>query len=362
MHSTSLVVEDCRFLKAREAVMQALASQSGTTQDISADVALRTALDAYAIPSQFWHTGGGCTARYVAFGPENDTSEHQLHIVITDDASVDHPVAHHSGWLAIWHGPEFDGYADNELYNCESTLTNPTLADMAHDSASCARAIRDWLDGSTTQWIHNEVSLEGIAGPYRCQTRPEHWDGYCAPRFTRAVMRHICADTQSAHRAGHWNTPAHFEGDTVVIVTPHGRAEVLPDQDGHYRPGAFHWPWTEYTDRDTGPVDELVRTLRWKYEREADSWTVLAADHGWRVKVIDVLPTPSPQKAPHVADALYNTLYEAALSSYQVTANGPGDAAAAVRAHFATTRADRDPDATVVIFDLPGVHLPMPRR
>ncbi|WP_385625548.1 hypothetical protein PXH67_43420 (plasmid) [Streptomyces sp. P8-A8] len=64
-------------------------------------------------------------------------------------------------------------------------------------------------------------------------------------------------------------------------------------QDGHYRPGAFHWPWTEYTDRDTGPVDELVWTLRWNYEHDADAWTVLAADHGWRVKVIGALPTPS---------------------------------------------------------------------
>lgn len=362
MPSTEIGLADPRFLNAREAVMRTLASQHGTPDDIAANIALKAALYAYAIPSEFWHTGGGCTARYVTFGPDSQLSEHQLHIAITDDASVDHPIAHHSGWLAMRCGPEFDGYADNELYNRESPLTNPTLADMAHDSANCARAIRNWLDGSATQWTRNEVSLEDIAGPYRCQTRPEHWDGYCAPRFTRAVMRKICADTQTAHRAGHWNAPAHFEGDTVVIVTPHGRTEVLPDQDGHYRPGAFHWPWTEYTDRDTAGIDEFARTVRWNYEREADSWTVLAADHGWRVKVIGVLPTPSPQKAPHIADTLYNTLYEAALTSYQVTANGPGDAAAAVRAHFATTRADRDPDDTVVIFDLPGVHLPMPRR
>ncbi|MDI9889006.1 hypothetical protein QMZ92_32845 [Streptomyces sp. HNM0645] len=43
-----LLATDPRFLKAREAATQALASQSGTTQDISADVALKTALDAYA--------------------------------------------------------------------------------------------------------------------------------------------------------------------------------------------------------------------------------------------------------------------------------------------------------------------------
>ncbi|GJF27181.1 hypothetical protein SHO565_77450 [Streptomyces sp. HO565] len=49
-------------------VTQALASQSGTTRDISADVALKTALDAYAVPSELWHTGGGCTARYVSSG------------------------------------------------------------------------------------------------------------------------------------------------------------------------------------------------------------------------------------------------------------------------------------------------------
>ncbi|MFD7959116.1 hypothetical protein ACFV4X_37325 [Streptomyces ardesiacus] len=358
--SATSVAAVARFLKAGEAATQAFASQSGTTQDISADVALKAALDAYAIPSAFRHTGGGCTARYISIGPDSPRPEHQQYIAITDDASVDHPVAHHSGWFAMRYGPEFDGYADNDLYCRKSPLTNPTLADMAHDSASCARAIRDWFDGSATQWIRNEVTLDGIAGPYRCQTRPEHWDGYCAPRFTRTIMRKICADTQDAHRAGQWNAPAHFEGDTVVIVTPHGRTEVLPDQDSHYRPGAFHWPWTEYTHRDTAHVNELLRAVRWNYEHEADSWTVLAADHGWRVKVIDVLPTPSPQKAPHVADALYNTLHQAALTSYQVTANGPGDAAAAVRAHFATTRADRDPDATAVIFDLPGTHLPAP--
>lgn len=57
---------DPRFLTAREAATQALASQSGTTQDISADVALKAAPDAYAIPSAFRHTGGGCTARYIS--------------------------------------------------------------------------------------------------------------------------------------------------------------------------------------------------------------------------------------------------------------------------------------------------------
>lgn len=358
MLSTEIVLADPRFLQAREAVMRTLASQTGTTDDIRADLALKAALGAYGLPSEFWHTGGGCTARYVTFGPNGDVSEHELHIVITDDASVDHPIAHHSGWLAMWYGPEFDGYADNELYNRELSLTSPTLADMAHDSASCARAIRDWYDGASAQWTRNEVSLEGVAGPYRCQTRPEHWDGYCAPRFTPAVMRQICTDTQTAHRAGDWGAPAHFEGTTVVIVTPYGRTEVLPDKDGYYRAGAFHWPWTEYTDRDVTPVTDLVQAIRWKYERAADSWTVITADHGWRAKVIDVLPTPSPVEARHVADALFNVLYDAALSSYEVTTKGPGNAAAAVRAHFAATRADRDPDATVVVFDMPGVRLP----
>ncbi|MFE9252906.1 hypothetical protein [Streptomyces sp. NPDC007088] len=358
MYSTSLGLVHLHFHKAREAVARALASQTGTTNDISADLALKAALDAYDLPSEFWYTGGGCTARYVSFAPDGDISEHALHIVITDDASVDHPIAAHSGWLAMWYGPEFDGYADNELYNSEFSLQNPTLADMAHDSASCARAIRAWHDGAATQWTRNEVSLEGIAGPYRCQTRSEHWDGYCAPRFTHAVMRQICADTQTAHRAGEWNSPAHFEGNTVVIVTPSGRTEVLPDADGHYRPGAFYWPWTEYTDLDVAPVTELVRTIRWKYERQADSWTVITADHGWRTKVIDVLTTPSSQTAPHVADALRNVLSKSALSSYEVTADGPGDAAAAVRAHCAAARADRDPDAAVAVFDLPAVQLP----
>jgi hypothetical protein len=82
--------------------MRALAVQTGTTQDISANIALKAALDAYGISSEFWHTGGGCTARYVTFGPGWEVSEHQLHIAITDDASVDHPIAHHNGWLAMW--------------------------------------------------------------------------------------------------------------------------------------------------------------------------------------------------------------------------------------------------------------------
>ncbi|MCX4681633.1 hypothetical protein OG413_41260 [Streptomyces sp. NBC_01433] len=358
MPSTSIALVDPRFLKARGAVTHMLASQTGTTEDIRADLALKTVLDAYGIPSEFWHTGGGCTARYVSFTPDGEFSEHQLHIAITDDASVDHPIAEHTGWLAIRHGPEFDGHADNELYNSELSLENPTLADMAHDSAGCARAIRDWCNGASTQWTRNEVALEGMAGRYRCQTRSEHWDAYCAPRFTPAVMRQICADTQAAHRAGVWNAPAHFEGSTVVIVTPSGRAEVRPDEDGHYRTGAFHWPWTEYTDRDVAPVTELVQTIRWKYEHEANSWTVITADHGWRAKVIHVLATPSPKTAPHVADALFNALYETALTSYEVTANNPGDAAAAVRAHFDATRGDRDPDATVQVIDLPGAHLP----
>jgi hypothetical protein len=316
MTSTDIVLADPRRLKAREAATHTLASQTGTTEDIRADLALKASLDAYGIPSEFWHTGGGCTARYVSFAPDGEISDHELHVAITDDASVDHSIAEHTGWFAMWYGPEFDGYADNELYNSEFSLENPTLADMAHDSAGCARAIRDWYDGAATQWTRNEVDLEGVAGPYRCQTRSE---------------------------------------------TPHGRTEVRPDKDGHYRTGAFHWPWTEYTDRDVAPVTELIQTIRWKYEHEADSWTVITADHGWRAKVIDVLATPSHSKAPHVADALFNALYETALSSYEVTANGPGDAAAAVRAHFADTRADRDPHATVQVFDLPGVQLPGPR-
>ncbi|MEV5518356.1 hypothetical protein AB0L50_36610 [Streptomyces flaveolus] len=191
-------------------------------------------------------------------------SEHQLHIAITDDASLDHPVAHHSGWLAMRYGPEFDGFA--------------------------------------TQWIRNEVSLEDIADPYRCQTRPEHWDGYCAPRFTRAMMRKICADTDRApcgplERTG--PPRGRHRGDRDAIRPQ----RCLPNQDGHYRPGAFRWPWTEYTGRDTAQVNEFVRTVRWHYERKAESWTVLAADRGWRVKVIDVLPTPSPRKAPPLQHA-----------------------------------------------------------
>ncbi|MFF8617067.1 hypothetical protein [Streptomyces sp. NPDC015350] len=352
---------DSRFHEAREAATRALVSQTGTTKDIRADLALKAALDAYRIPSEFWCTGGGCTARYVSFAPDNDVSEDTLHIVITDDASVDHSVAEHSGWLAMRHGPEFDGFPDNELYNSTSLLQNPTLADMAQDSASCARAIRDWYDGTTTRWTRNEVSLEAIAGPYRCQTRTEHWDGYCAPRFTPAVMRQICTDTQTAHRAGQWNAPAHFEDQTVVIVTPSGRTEVLPDQDGHYRTGAFHWPWTEYSDRNVAPVTELVQTIRGTYESQADSWTVITADHGWRAKVIDVLATPSPRTARHVADALHNALNEAALSSCEVTASGPGDAAAAARAHFAATRADRAPDTAAEALGLPGAQLSGPR-
>ncbi|MGW3929809.1 hypothetical protein ACWECC_17140 [Streptomyces microflavus] len=361
MLSTEIVLAEPRFLKACEAVSHALASQGGTTEDITADLALKAALGAYEIPSEFWHTGGGCTALYVPFAPGSEISDHELHIAITDDASVNHPIAEHTGWLAMRHGPEFDSYADNELYNGEFSQKNPTLADVAHDSASCARAIRNWYDATGTQWTRNEVSLEGIAGPYRCQTRSEHWDGYCAPRFAPAVMRQVCADTQAAHRAGGWDEPAHFEDSTVVIVTAHGRTEVRPDKDGHYRTGAFRWPWTEYTDRDLAPVTELVQAIRGKYEREAGSWTVITADHGWRAKVIDVLATPSPHKARPVADALFCALYEAALSSYETTANSPGDAATTVRTHFAATRADRDPDAAVVAFDLPGVQLPAPR-
>lgn len=148
MHTTDLVLVNPRFLKVRDAVMHALAAQTGITQDISANVALEAALDAYGIYSEFWYTGGGCTARYVAFGPGWEMSEHQLYIAITDDASVDHPIADHSGWLAMRYGPERDGCADNELYNSEYSLENPTLADVAHDSASCARNIRDWLDGA----------------------------------------------------------------------------------------------------------------------------------------------------------------------------------------------------------------------
>lgn len=344
MLTTDSASGSAHFRKAHEAATTALASQPGTTRDISADIALGATLDAYGIPSEFWPTGGGCTARYVSFAPMGDVSESAPYIVITDDASADHPVAEHNGWLATWYGPEFDGIPDRELYSSAMALQNPTLADMAHDSASCARAIREWYDGATTQWTRNDVSLEAISGPYRCQTRPEHWDGYCAPRFPHDVMQQICADTQTAHRAGRWNAPAHFEGQTVVIVTSSGRTEIPPDKDGFYRTGAFHWPWTEYTDRATAPVTELVEAIQWTYERQPDSWTVIIADHGWRVKVIDVLPTLSPGAAPQVTDALRSTLNEASLSSYKVSAKGPGEAAAAVRAHFATARSQYDPD------------------
>ncbi|MFI9772217.1 hypothetical protein ACIHJG_35945 [Streptomyces sp. NPDC052415] len=195
MPSTDFVPLDPRFLKACDAVMHALAAkiQTGTAQDISANIALKAALDAYGISSEFWHTGGGCTARYVVFGPGWEMSEHQLYIAITDDASVDHPIADHSGWLAMWYGPEHDGYADNELYNNEYSLENPTLADVAHDSACCARAIRDWLDGAATQWLHNDVSLEGITGPYRCQTRSERWKA-------TAPALHPCRDAADLRR------------------------------------------------------------------------------------------------------------------------------------------------------------------
>lgn len=361
MPSTEFVLVDPRFRRVSEAVMRALTSHTGTTNDIRADLALEAALDAYGLPSEFWPTGGDCTARYVSFAPGGNVSEDAPHIAITDDASADHSIAEHNGWCALRYGPEFDGFPDTEVYNSQSPLENLTLADMAYDSASCARAIRNWYDGADTRWTRNEVSLNGISGPYRCQTRSEHWEGYCAPRFTPAVMRQICADTQTAHRAGAWNAPAHFEDATVVIITPLGRTEVPPDEEGHYRPGAFHWPWTEYTDRDTAPVTKLIQTVRWRYEHHTGSWTVITADHGWRAKVIDALPTPSPTTAPHVADALNNAVRRTALSSYQVTATSPGAAAAAVRAHFAATRADREPDATVQVFDRPGTQVPASR-
>ncbi|WP_246097550.1 hypothetical protein [Streptomyces botrytidirepellens] len=107
-------------------------------------------------------------------------------------------------------------------------------------------------------------------------------------------------------------------------------------------------------------MTELVQAIRGKYERVAGSWTVIAADHGWRAKVFDVIPTPAPNKAPHVADTLFSALYATALSSYEVTAKSPGDAAAAVRAHFAATRADHDPDATGQPVNFPGIQLPGP--
>lgn len=361
MYSSEIVLADPSFHKAREAVTRALASQAGTTKTIKADIALKAALDAYGMPSEFWQTGLGWTARYVSFGSGDRVSLDHPFIAITDHATVDHSIAEHTGWRAKWSGQEFDGLHDDELYNSPSSLENPTLADMAYDSASCARAIRSCYDGASTRWTRNEVSLEGISGPYRCQTRSEHWEGYCAPRFTLAVMRQICADTQAAHRAGDWKAPAHFEGNAVVITTPNGRIEVRPDEEGHYRPGAFHWPWTEYTDRNLALVTEFVQAVQWRYEHHADSWIVITADHGWRAKVIDVLATPSATGAPHVADALNNTLNQTALSSYQVTATDPGAAAAAVRAHFAATRADRDPDATVQVVDLPGIQLSEPR-
>ncbi|WP_246097549.1 hypothetical protein [Streptomyces botrytidirepellens] len=223
MPSTNLMSADARFLRAREAATRALASQTGTTDNIKADIALKAALDAYGLPSEFLPTSGDCTARSITFGPNGEVSEHELHIGITDDASVDHPIAHHSGWFATWYGPEIDGYADKDLYNRQLPLRNPTLAAMAHDSASCARAIRDWYDGASAQWTRNEVSLNGGVGPYRCQTRPEHWDGYCAPRFTPSVMRQICADTQLAHRAGFRDVLWPHRG-------PPGRGRLLPNR------------------------------------------------------------------------------------------------------------------------------------
>ncbi|MFD6334905.1 hypothetical protein ACFWGI_35755 [Streptomyces niveus] len=258
MPSIEIVLVDPRFHRAREAALRALATQAGTTKDISADLALKAALDSYDLPSEFWPTGGGCTARYVTFGPDGAVAEDELHIGITDDASVNHPIAHHEGWFARLYGPELEGSFHGVLYNSTPAPESHTLADMAQDSAACARAIRGWYDGATTRWTRNEVILEGIAGPYHCQTRSERWDGYCAPRFTPAVMRQICVDTQTAHRTGGWSAPAYFEGSTVVIATPSGRTEVRPDADGHFRPGAFHWPWTEYTDRDVPPVTELI--------------------------------------------------------------------------------------------------------
>jgi hypothetical protein len=363
MPATDLVLADPRFSQVHDAVMRILTTAADSPQHIKSDIPLETALSGYGLPSEWWPTGGGCTARIITFDPDGIPAEHALHIVITCDASVDRPIAHHSGWWAMQYGPEFDGYRDNLLYNSEFSISHPTLADMAYDSVSCARAIRDWYDGITTTWTCNEVTLEGVGGIYCCQTRSEHWDGYCAPRFSRDVMQQICEDTQRAHGKGLWGAPATFKGDTVVIETAQCRTEVCPDSDGYYRPGAFYWPWGEHTDRHLTHVRNLLREIQWGYERKDPlAWTVIAADHGWRVKVIDVIPAPSPTEARDVAVALYGELHAAALTSYEVSVKTSGEAAAAVRAHFAATRAERDPDAKVQATDRPGGVLPLQGR
>jgi hypothetical protein len=97
--SPTEVLLDRRRNDARDAVMQRLLKFPGAPETTESDVALKTGLDAYAIPSGWWRTGGECTARGVVFDPDGQPGEGALHILFTYDASVHHPIAHHSGWL-----------------------------------------------------------------------------------------------------------------------------------------------------------------------------------------------------------------------------------------------------------------------
>ncbi|WP_326581834.1 hypothetical protein OIE69_44275 (plasmid) [Actinacidiphila glaucinigra] len=360
--STDLVLVDSSYSRTRDAVMRRLNALTSTPDTTRSDTALKAALDALAIPNEWCQTGGGCTARDIVFDPDPNAEDHALNILVTYDASVDHYMSHHGGWAAAWYGPEMDSYPNHVIYGSwtgNSVPQQPTFADIAHDSAQCAQAIRRWYDGIDTTWTRNEVTLEGL-GPYRCETRSEHWDGYCAPRFTREVMEQISRDTQTAHRLGTWNAPISMESGTAVIRTPHSTTEVRPDRDGYYRPGAFYWPWTEHTTRDLGPIRDILWRLHRTRYKAVDSYTVVAADEGWRVKVIDVLRTPDPKRETELGLDLYGALWDAALASYEVNAEGPGEAEQAVRDHFRRTRSDRDPDAQVQTFDCPGVQLPQP--
>ncbi|WP_425721464.1 hypothetical protein [Micromonospora sp. DT233] len=120
-------------------------------------------------------------------------------------------------------------------------------------------AVRQLVPGGTravdfSPWRPAVVRVAGAhGGPYPCQVRPEHWNGWAALRFTRDVTARLMADLHEEWRRDGrqlGTIPGQLlaSGDVLLLHDEGVRELITPDDDDMFAVGAGTWTWQEWPD------------------------------------------------------------------------------------------------------------------
>ncbi|MGP4112950.1 hypothetical protein ACTWP5_18820 [Streptomyces sp. 4N509B] len=218
---------------------------------------------------------------------------------------------------------------------------------------------------SDDDWFTSVVGCQPHRlGPYPAEITAERLNGVPEARFTRTAVDQIARDI--IRHANPRHPTLRLNGDVAEIRAPLASPErgqllarVEPDTNDWYRLGREPWPWTEHTDDDHPRLHALLRDMAHHGYPPAGSqeWTVAFDDHGWRMVVLAIFPTPADES---LHSDLWLTLYDSALASYEVTAPDASSAELAARRFFAADRVAADPHSSTQLLAMPSTRIPGP--